>query len=320
MQIFTKNGRVVMYKGQVAISPSCCTCNEDTYGGSTGGGGNDYSQCPPGTVPGIQTGMPLVGCATVNYFCEAADGLGDLATIYPGATGVADCIANNAESLIQAYRDGTLAGPYGVAPCNKCLLIPPDAGQPGSCCLNEDDATNNGFDGKTGSRPLGSCGPSWKTELVCCRYYTPSTTPPSTGCTCVTVNLCDLDCYANGTCWTNPDAYGENSIGCEIGPGCDEVGDAIGNAPLGSSCAGWTFVTADTAAPDPCPCDDPNETIQIPPRCNFCESPNCESGGCGSGSPPDPPPFNTPTHPLGNNIETDQSWACTSTLCGCGAP
>jgi hypothetical protein len=306
-----------MYKGRIAISPSCCSCSEDTYGGPGGGGGADYSTCPPGTSPGIQTGVAGVGCATVDWFCNAADGLGDLATLYPG--GVAECIADNAADLIAAYRDATLSGPYGSSPCDKCLLIPPDAGQSGSCCIDDDDVAT-GYDGNTGARPLGSCGPSWKTELVCCNYYTAQNTPPGTGCTCVTINMCDLDCYANGTCWTTPNSNGDNSIGCDIGPGCDEL-DAIPGYGNGSDCAGWTFVTWDTTGADPCPCDDPNETIQIPPRCTFCESPNCENGGCGGGFPPDPPSFNTATHPSPNGKTTDQRWACwTNTTCGCGAP
>ena len=45
MQIFTKNGRVVMYKGRLAVSSSCCTCNPDVYDGGTGGGGS--TPCDP---------------------------------------------------------------------------------------------------------------------------------------------------------------------------------------------------------------------------------------------------------------------------------
>jgi len=83
MQIFTKNGRVVMYKGRIAISPSCCSCTVDTdYGSGTGGGGPcdssmvgcccfgtgslpDVDQCSCETMQGTWRAN-CSGCATTD--------------------------------------------------------------------------------------------------------------------------------------------------------------------------------------------------------------------------------------------------------------
>lgn len=294
MNIFTKNGRVVMYKGQIAVSSACCTCTPDTYGGTGGGGGVNWSQCPAGTVPGVAM-IPGIGCVTLDWLCAN----GDVGAAYPGGTSQQDCLNDNASTMLSLYRDGTI--PFGSLPCDKCQITIPEPGYTASCCIDE-DMVATGYDSIIGGRPVASsCGPSWRTQMICCQYYTATGGSANSGCRCVDVNMCDLECYAAGTCYAAMGTDGAGSLGGDI-PASLNI----------SECAGWYWTTISTGT-DPCPCDDPDQTVQCPPRCFACDSPDCEDG-CGGNT--------LPAYPVINGITCGaQKWACYShTTCGCGAP